>query len=104
VDPPIVPYVAMWFHKKSSYVRIVNKINDLFLFKSIRIIYFLGLLITTQASCQQHKKGSIPQAIGHVSDFENVFTISQRNYIDSMIRTYERKQPYKLQLSQSIRQ
>lgn len=51
----------------------------------------LGLLVTVQASCQQRKKDSIPQPIGYVSDFENVFTVYQRNYLDAMIGTYEKK-------------
>lgn len=63
----------------------------MFVFKPTTIVCLLGLLVTTQTSCQQHKKDGIPQPIGYVSDFENIFTKSQRSYLDSMIGVYEKK-------------
>ena len=61
------------------------------LHKQIKALLFLALLITSGASCQNTKKDSVPKPVGFVNDFEDIFSTSQEEFLDSMIGAYREK-------------
>ena len=65
--------------------------KNMIFYRQIRTFLFLVLLTTSATFCKTQKKDSLPQATGFVNDFEKIFTASQENYLDSMIRAYEEK-------------
>ncbi|MEI9909116.1 MAG: TPM domain-containing protein [Bacteroidota bacterium] len=60
-------------------------------YKQICLLLCLALTIATKTLCQNHKTDSLPQPVGFVNDFEDIFSTTQENYLDSMIRAYEEK-------------
>jgi uncharacterized protein len=66
--------------------------------KRISIFLCFSLVIITNSSCQNQKKDILHQPIGYVSDFENILTTAQENYLDSIIRAYEEKTSIRIAL------
>jgi uncharacterized protein len=58
--------------------------------KQLSILLFLTFVITTELLSQDRKKDKLPQAVGFVNDFEDIFSTGQENFLDSMIRAYEK--------------
>jgi uncharacterized protein len=55
------------------------------------IILLISLWACTPGLSQQHKKDSIPEPLGFVNDFENIFSAKQERYLDSMIGSFEKR-------------
>jgi len=55
------------------------------------VILLLCTLLTTEVLSQNYRKDSIPQPIGFVNDFENLFSVGQEKYLESMLKTYQEK-------------
>jgi uncharacterized protein len=70
----------------------------MFFFKQTCFLVLFLLLITTGVSSQKYKRDSIPQPIGYINDFENIFSKKQENYLDSMIRSFEKKKTIQITL------
>jgi uncharacterized protein len=60
-------------------------------FTQTGILFLLVSLITTEVSSQKYKRDSIPKPISYVSDFENILSKKQERYLDSMIKSFEKK-------------
>jgi uncharacterized protein len=60
-------------------------------FRQTGSLVLLFFLFTTGVSSQKYKKDSLPQPLGYVNDFENIFSKKQEKYLDSVIVAYERK-------------
>jgi uncharacterized protein len=53
--------------------------------------FFHILLLSMSFPCGGQQSAAIPEPIGRVSDFADVFTTLQANYLDSIIREHEMK-------------
>lgn len=56
-----------------------------------RVLSILLLCLVLVSACAQKSKSSFPKPVGYVSDFENVFSLPERNLLDSMLTAFEKE-------------